>query len=178
MLNVPFGYGRERYAGTIGVARGSDLFIGTMGRRDREVIGVRAELRASLEELMEDYTRQVGRLKEMRRALDQVSATAGRKDGLVTVVVGPRGQVQDIRLDPKVYRRLTPGELSRAIMKLIAEATADVSGQMQKIMEPFMPEGLSYEQVLGDKGDFTAFLPEPPTVPGEEPDTDERDGKD
>lgn len=138
---------------------------------------MRAELRASLEELMEDYNRQVGRLREMRRALDQVSATAGRGDGLVTVVVGPRGQVQDIRFDPKVYRKLTPSELSRAIMQLIAEATAAASDQMQKIMAPFMPEGLSYEQVLGDKGDFTAFLPQPPAAPDAEPDTAERDGK-
>ena len=45
----------------------------------------------------------------------KVSATATRPDGLVTVVVGPRGQVQDIRLDPRVYRKLDSGELSRAI---------------------------------------------------------------
>jgi DNA-binding protein YbaB len=139
------------------------------------VFSVKAELRASLEELMEDYSREVGRLKEMRAALDQVTATAKRSDGLVTVVVGPRGQVQDIRFDPKVYRKLSPGELSRAIMQLIATATADVSGQMQKIMAPFMPEGLSYEQVLGDKGDFTAFLPQPPTASKDEPDNPDRD---
>lgn len=130
---------------------------------------MRAEFRASLEELMDDYSKQVGRLNEMRRDLDKVSATATRPDGLVTVVVGPRGQVQDIRLDPRVYRKLDSGELSGAIMQLIGQATADVSAQMQKIMTPFMPEGLSYETALGKDGDFTAFLPQPPTAPGDEP---------
>jgi DNA-binding protein YbaB len=130
---------------------------------------MRAEFRASLEELMDDYSRQVERLQEMRRDLDKVSATATRPDGLVTVVVGPRGQVQDIRLDPRVYRKLDSGELSRAIMQLIGEATADVSAQMKKIMTPFMPEGLSYETALGKDGDFTAFLPQPPSAPDEEP---------
>jgi DNA-binding protein YbaB len=129
---------------------------------------MRAEFRASLEELMDDYSQQVGRLNEMRHDLDKVSATATREDGLVTVVVGPRGQVQDIRLDPRVYRKLDSGELSRAIMKLIGEATADVSEQMQKIMTPFMPEGLSYETALGKDGDFTSFLPQPPTAPDQE----------
>jgi DNA-binding protein YbaB len=129
---------------------------------------MRAEFRASLEELMDDYSKQVGRLNEMRRDLDKVSATASRPDGLVTVVVGARGQVQDIRLEPRVYRKLDSAELSRSIMKLIGEATADVSAQMQKIMTPFMPEGLSYETALGKDGDFTAFLPQPPAAPGEE----------
>jgi DNA-binding protein YbaB len=119
---------------------------------------------------MDDYSKQVGRLNEMQRDLDKVSATATRSDGLVTVVVGPRGQVQDIRLDPRVYRKLGSDELSRAILQLIGEATTDVGEQMKKILTPFMPEGLSYETALGQDGDFTAFLPQPPTAAGEEAD--------
>ncbi len=127
---------------------------------------MRAEFRASLEELMDDYSERIKRLKQMRSDLDKVSATASRPDGLVTVVVGPRGMVRDIRLDPRVYRKLDSGELSQAIMQLIAEATTDVSGQMKEIMTPFMPEGVEYDGVLGEEGDFTAFLPQP-AVPDE-----------
>jgi DNA-binding protein YbaB len=126
---------------------------------------MRSELRASLEELLEDYSRQVGRLKEMQRDLEMVNATATRADGLVTVVVGARGQVRDIRLDPRVYRKLDSGALSGVIMRLISEATADVSEQTKRIMTPFMPEGVSYDDSLGEDGDFTAFLPQPPTTP-------------
>jgi DNA-binding protein YbaB len=128
---------------------------------------MRAELRASLEELMEEYSREVGRLQEMRREVAKVSATASRADGMVSVAVGPRGQVTAITFDPRVYRKLTPSELSKAIMELIAEATADAAEQMKKIMTPFMPEGLGYEEVLGEKGDFTAFLPQPSALSGE-----------
>lgn len=130
---------------------------------------MRAELRASLEGLMEDYTRRVEGLRQMQRDLRAASATARHKDGLVTVVVGARGQVQDITLDPRVYRKLTPSELSRAIMELIGKATADVSEQMKEIMSPFMPDDLPYDQVLGEKGDLTAFLPTPPSAPAETP---------
>ncbi|MCW2858519.1 MAG: hypothetical protein JWP48_227 [Actinoallomurus sp.] len=35
-----------------------------------------------------------------------------------------RGHVQDIRFDPRVYRRPDSGELPRAVMQLISEATA------------------------------------------------------
>jgi DNA-binding protein YbaB len=135
---------------------------------------MRSELRASLEELMEDYSRQVGRLKEMQRDLERVSATATRADGLVTVVVGPRGQVRDIRLDPRVYRKLDSGNLSGAIMRLISEATADISEQTKMIMTPFMPEGVSYDDALGQDGDFTAFLPRPPATPDDTGSPEER----
>jgi DNA-binding protein YbaB len=129
-----------------------------------EVIGVEPEFPALLEGLMKDYSERAEQLMEMRQKLDEAVATASRGDGMVTVVVGPRGQVRDIRFDPKVYRKLTPSELSESIMKLIAEATADVTRQMQEIMTPFIPEGLSYDQVLGEEGDFTKLLPAPPRI--------------
>ena len=112
---------------------------------------------------MDDYSQRVERLNQMRRDLEQVSATATRADGLVTVAVGPGGQVTDLRFDPRVYRKLTSAELSQAIMQLIGQATADVTEQMREIMTPFIPEGLSSENALGEEGDFAAFLPKPPT---------------
>lgn len=90
--------------------------------------------RASLDELLEDWARQVERLGETRRALERVNATARHQDGLVTVVVGPRGQVQDIRFDPRVFRSLSPAELSLTVLTLIGEATAEVAGQMRDIL--------------------------------------------
>jgi DNA-binding protein YbaB len=102
------------------------------------------------------YQQRVERLNEMRRALADVAATAKRPDGLVTVVVGAQGQVRDIRLDPRVYRKLDSGELAQAIMKLIAEATAEVSEQMRRIMTPFTPDG-----VPADGAGFADHLPKP-----------------
>ncbi|WP_329244032.1 YbaB/EbfC family nucleoid-associated protein [Actinoallomurus sp. NBC_01490] len=102
----------------------------------------------------DDYTRRIEQLKEMRRELAEVGATAKRPDGLVTVVVGSQGQVKDIRLDPRVYRKLDSGELAAAIMELISQATAEVSEQMRTIMMPFVPGGDS-----NDGMDLTGFLP-------------------
>jgi DNA-binding protein YbaB len=112
---------------------------------------------------MDDHSQQGERLNQMRRDLEQVSATATRADGLVTVVVGAHGQVTDIRFDPRVYRKLSSGELSQAVMRLIDQATTEVTEQTRQIMTPFLPEGLSYENALGEKGDFTTFLPKPAT---------------
>ncbi|GAB3988012.1 hypothetical protein GCM10029978_109190 [Actinoallomurus acanthiterrae] len=70
----------------------------------------------SLEELLENYLRQVERPKEMRRALDEVSPTATRRDGLVTVAVGPRRRPQDIHFDPKVSHKPMPSEPPPSMM--------------------------------------------------------------
>jgi DNA-binding protein YbaB len=94
------------------------------------------------DELVADFSQQTERLQEMRRDLEKISATASRPDGLVTVVVGSKGQLQDVRFDPRVYRRLDTGELARAIMELVSEATADVTEQLKTVMTPFVPEGL------------------------------------
>jgi DNA-binding protein YbaB len=102
----------------------------------------------------DDYTRRIKQLKDMRRELTEVGATAKRPDGLVTVVVGPQGQVKDIQLDPRVYRKLDSGELAAAIMELISQATAEVSAQMRTIMSPFIPGGVSDEGI-----DFMGFQP-------------------
>jgi DNA-binding protein YbaB len=128
-----------------------------------------ADFGASEEELVGNYTRQIERLQGMRHDLGEISATAKRPDGLITVVVGSQGQVQDIQLDPRVYRKLDSGELSRAIMELITEATSDAAAQTKKIMAPFVPEGLSLDATSGEDIDFTAFLPQSPMVSRKEP---------
>lgn len=115
----------------------------------------------------DDYAKRIEQLKEMRRELAEVGATAKRPDGLVTVVVGAQGQVKDIRLDPRVYRKLDSGELAAAIMELISQASAEVSKQMRTIMTPFMPGGPSSGGL-----DLSGFLPK-----SEDPeDTEPRNG--
>lgn len=123
-----------------------------------------AEPDAPLGILGDDYTRRIEQLKEMRRELAEVGATAKRPDGLVTVVVGSQGQVKDIRLDPRVYRKLDSGELAAAIMEMISQATAEVSKQMQTIMTPFVPAGASDEGI-----DLSGFLPKTEDAEDTEP---------
>ncbi|GLY74754.1 YbaB/EbfC family nucleoid-associated protein [Actinoallomurus iriomotensis] len=102
----------------------------------------------------DEYARRTEQLKKMRRELADVGATAKRPDGLVTVVVGAQGQVKDIKLDPRVYRKLDSGQLAAAIMELISQATTEVAEQMKTIMAPFVP---------GEGMDLTGFLPDAPS---------------
>ncbi|GAA2213951.1 hypothetical protein GCM10009850_094150 [Nonomuraea monospora] len=115
-----------------------------------------------LEQLVQEVDQQTEQLRQMQERMRELSATATSKDGMVTVTVGPRGEVRTIDLDPRVYRKLTPSELSDTIVAQIRDATRQVSGEMKELMEPFVPD-LPFEDLFGEKTSFESFLPRPGT---------------
>jgi DNA-binding protein YbaB len=117
--------------------------------------------RQAIEELAMDYNRQAKRLREAYAKVTELTATARSADGMVTVMVGPRGQIQDIRLDARVYRKLSPSELAGAIMEQIGAGTAEVAERTKELMAPFVPEGLPYEEIFGEGASLESFLPQP-----------------
>lgn len=126
------------------------------------------EFRLTIESLAKEYNRQAGELRAAYGKLSELTGTAESRDGMVSVTVGPRGQVQDIKLNPRVYRKLSPSQLARAIMDQIGAATEQVADQTKNLMAPFMPEGLPLEEVLGEGASIESFLPQPVKLPPEE----------
>jgi len=119
------------------------------------------EFGLSIEALAKEYNRQARELRTAYDRLAELTATAESRDGLVRVTVGPRGQVRDIELDPRVYRKLSPSQLARAIMEQIGGATEQVADRTKELMAPFMPQGLPLEEMLGEGADIGSFLPKP-----------------
>ncbi|WP_214412824.1 YbaB/EbfC family nucleoid-associated protein [Sphaerisporangium fuscum] len=105
---------------------------------------------AMLEQLVKKVNEQTERLRQAHQDMRELSATARSKGGLVSVTVGPRGEVRAIELDPRVYRKLSPSELAASIMEQISAATREVTGAVQEAMEPFLPEGVTLEDLLGE----------------------------
>ncbi|MEV0824761.1 YbaB/EbfC family nucleoid-associated protein [Nonomuraea rubra] len=115
-----------------------------------------------LEQLVQEVNQQTEQLKQMQERMRELSATAVSRDGLVTVTVGPRGEVRAIELDPRVYRKLSPSELAGSIVEQIGHATRQVSGEMKELMEPFVPD-LPFDDLFGEETGFESFLPRPGT---------------
>ncbi|MBB4937149.1 DNA-binding protein YbaB [Streptosporangium album] len=126
------------------------------------------EFRMAIDELADEYNRQAAQLRETYGKLNELTVTARSDDGMVTVTVGPRGQVQNIELDPRVYRKLSSSELSRSIMEQIGVATGEVSARTQELMAPFVPDGLPYEELFGEGASFESFLPQSVNLPSRE----------
>lgn len=94
---------------------------------------------------------------------------ARTRDGMVTVSVDSRGRVREVVFDPRVYQRLSPARLSRTIMRLIDEASADVAVRVKDLMAPLVPEGISLE-TLDERGgiDLAEVVPVAPSLLGSE----------
>ncbi|MEU4538717.1 YbaB/EbfC family nucleoid-associated protein [Streptosporangium sp. NPDC023825] len=116
-------------------------------------------LQTTVEELAGQVNQQVERVREAYEALNSIESTMGSSDGLISVTVGPQGQVRNIELNARVYRKLSATELADAIMEQINRATAAVSEQRRRLLEPLMPDELRYDQVFGENVTLDAFLP-------------------
>ncbi|MEO3796468.1 YbaB/EbfC family nucleoid-associated protein [Nonomuraea sp. B10E15] len=121
-----------------------------------------------LEQLVQEVNQETEQLKQMQERMRLLSATVTSKDGMVTVTVGPRGEVRTIDLDPRVYRKLSPSELSASIVEQIGRATRQVSGEMKELMEPFTSD-LPLDDLFGEETGFESFPPRPGAPGSREP---------
>ncbi|MDA0632355.1 YbaB/EbfC family nucleoid-associated protein [Nonomuraea sp. MCN248] len=124
------------------------------------------EFRLTVEALAKEYNQRTAGLRKAYGQLSELTATAESRDGMVRVTVGARGQVMSIKLDPRVYRKLSPSELAQAILHQIGAAGRQVTDRTKELMKPFMPDDLPLDDLFGEGAGFESFLPQPLQLPG------------
>ncbi len=120
---------------------------------------VNAALRGRIEQLLGEYARVRANVGQLQRRLAEAEGHAETKDGSVKVTVGPRWELRELRLDPRAYRRFSPSELATQIIELTGQATREVRKQVGEAMSPFLPEGVSAEQLTSGEVDPAAWRP-------------------
>jgi DNA-binding protein YbaB len=120
-------------------------------------------MRARLDQALGEYDRISAGLRDMRARMREISGTARSGDGGVTVTVGPRGTLTGLEITPKTYRKSSPSELSELILAVAAKAVADLNGQMEEVMRPFLPPGTSYADAAEGKVDVGGLAARPLT---------------
>jgi DNA-binding protein YbaB len=91
-------------------------------------------LSAWREQLLEAQEERLHHFRQLQERAGQVTAIAQAGDGLITVKVGPHGELLALDLDPGVYEHLSPQRLAAALTELAAAAAADAAAQVQEIM--------------------------------------------
>ena len=86
-----------------------------------------------------DYERIADEVKTIQRKLAEVRATAESDDGLVNAVVGGRGEVIRLDLDPRIYRTADSDALAKAITGTIHRAVARAQAEVFTLVRPFLP---------------------------------------
>jgi DNA-binding protein YbaB len=124
---------------------------------------VEADHRAQVEELLADYRRSREQLSTVHRKLATLQASATSEDGLVTVTVGPQGQLTELIIVESAYRKLRPHELAATIVSLTGKAAAKVSRTAGETIAPVLPPDTDPEALLRGTADLTPaeLKPEP-----------------
>jgi DNA-binding protein YbaB len=105
---------------------------------------------ASLYAVVDDLKRAVGSLGETQRKLAHVTGTGRSADRLVTVTVGPRGQLVDLEIDPRVFRNPDARGLADAILAAARAAVEDANVKTMSVVDGTVPAELRSGPFGGD----------------------------
>jgi DNA-binding protein YbaB len=86
-----------------------------------------------------EYARLAEQVKAMRDQVDKIRGTGCSDDGLVTAVVGWRGELLELELDPRIYRDRNSADLASRIVATIHDAAADAEREATKFAERLLP---------------------------------------
>ncbi|MFI0470696.1 YbaB/EbfC family nucleoid-associated protein [Saccharopolyspora sp. 5N102] len=94
-------------------------------------------------DLLEQLQQTARRIPETQRRMMSQLGVAWSPDRMVKVVVGPRGQLVDLVIDPRVFRQPNAAALTAMILQASRDAVAQVTEQVQEIMAEQMPPELA-----------------------------------
>jgi DNA-binding protein YbaB len=106
--------------------------------------------------MVQDVKRVWSGVDDTQRKLRAVTGTAWSPDRLIRIVVGPRGQLVELDIDPRVYRNPNSKALAAAILATARLAVEDAAGQVRKIIETAVPSDLRAGRLGGP--DFERML--------------------
>jgi hypothetical protein len=93
----------------------------------------------ALQGLMDELDKTLGNLPDTQQRLMSLTGVAWSDDGLIKAEVGPRGQLVDLQIDPRVFRRPDAQALRDSILAAVNAAIQQVLAQTQEIMFGQLP---------------------------------------
>jgi len=109
-----------------------------------------AGLAAFAEGLRQTFTRMTEQAPALHAQARAVQVTRSSDDGLVTVTVGARGELVQLDIDPRVYRRPDSRALADAIVTTVRRAAQEAQERVLEIFAPIVPREQLKAQLDGD----------------------------
>ncbi|SHN75413.1 YbaB/EbfC family nucleoid-associated protein [Cryptosporangium aurantiacum] len=97
---------------------------------------------SAVSSMAKDLQSAISKAESAQREALSVTGTAWSRDGLVKAVVGPRGHLLELELDPRIYRNPNSKALAATIAATVREATEDALAQTGKILDRTVPADL------------------------------------
>lgn len=109
-----------------------------------------------LSDMMADVRKATAELPNIQRRMLEVTGTAWSPDGMIKAVVGPRGHLLELDIDPRVLRQPNSKALSASILSTVRAAVEDAGRQSSEVLARVLPADLHARQ-LGDTN-ITTFV--------------------
>jgi DNA-binding protein YbaB len=103
---------------------------------------------------MEQYRAKRQELQGLQERLNELETTVTSEDEMVTVTVGPQGQLTRLEFNPRVYRTLAPHELSETITETTRKAFEELTDKRREAMGSLASGAAGF--------DISRFLPDRP----------------
>jgi DNA-binding protein YbaB len=98
----------------------------------------------AVESMIGDLRRSIGNIGTVQRRLMQVTGEAWSDDRLIKAVVGPRGQLLDLEIDPRIYRTPNSKALAASIIATVRAAVENVLREGSEILDENLPKDSSF----------------------------------
>jgi DNA-binding protein YbaB len=94
---------------------------------------------SAVSSLIGDLRHTLANIEQTRQEMAAVTGTAWSDDRLIRAVVGPRGQLIELEIDPRIYRTPDAAWLSATILATVRAAVEDAAAKTKQIMDRAMP---------------------------------------
>lgn len=112
-----------------------------------------------VDDLLVAYQQQRTSMTDLQNRMREISASATSPRKEVTVTVGRGGAITDIAFPTSAYKRMTPKELSAAIMQAFAEAKEQAMDQAAQLLGPLLPKGMDAAKMVRGEASVDMYLP-------------------
>ena len=92
--------------------------------------------------MINELRQSMGSVNETQKKIAQVTAVAWSDDRLVKATVGPRGQLVELDIDPRVYRTPNSKALAATIVATVRKAAEEAMAKTQELARAAMPRDL------------------------------------
>jgi DNA-binding protein YbaB len=92
--------------------------------------------------MIDDLHRARNNLASSQQKILKIKGEAWSEDRLVKVVVGPRGQLIDLEIDPRVFRNPNSKALANTILATVRAAVDDAQRQSREVRDELIPKDL------------------------------------
>jgi DNA-binding protein YbaB len=102
---------------------------------------------SAMRNILDDLNRTLQGAEQTQRRIIKVTGSATSEDRMVTAVVGPRGQLVRLQIDPRIYRRPNAEALAASIVATVRAAADKAMAEVQAILDETMPPDLRFRQM-------------------------------